>query len=189
MSQIPLGQVCDDPKCENFETGYFNSCFKDGHAYKENGSDLYNLRKHPELFYLGDCKFHVCPKCLKGWYCETIINYGVHDQSETVEVCYKCSGNKNKKFKVDKNLPEFIVKALIESNKDAHRHADKIRAEENAKLQKYDGKIIETIQSHVKISFDDFCKIYDDDTIQGQLRKLIQCGLVTLNDGILEARK
>ena len=55
-------------------------------------------------------------------------------------------------------------------------------------MKKYDGKIIETIQSHKKISFDDFCKIYDKDAIEGQLRKLIRCGLVTLNDGWLEAK-
>ena len=135
MNQIPLGQVCDVPKCENFETGYFNSCFKNGHAYKPNGSDLYNLRKHPELFYLGDQKFHVCPICLKRWYCETIINYGVHDMSESVEVCYKCSGNNNSKMIVDHDLPEWIVKKLIESHEDAKIHAEQIRQEEAEKLK------------------------------------------------------
>jgi hypothetical protein len=55
-------------------------------------------------------------------------------------------------------------------------------------MKKYDGKIIETIQSHKKIKFDDFGKIYDNNTIEGQLRKLIRCGLVTLNDGWLEAK-
>jgi hypothetical protein len=104
-------------------------------------SDQFNLRKHPELFYLGDQKFHVCPICLKRWYCETIINYGFHDMSESVEVCYNCSGVENQVMIVDPSLPEWIVKKLIESHEDAKIHAEKIRQEEAKKLKSNTGDL------------------------------------------------
>ena len=91
-------------------------------------NEQYNLRKHPELFYLGENSFHVCPICCNRWACETILNYGIHDQSELIEDCYEC----NKSNTNQKNLgilPRFIVNALIESNDSAHRYADEIRRE------------------------------------------------------------
>ena len=92
-------------------------------------NQAYNLRKHPELFYLGDNTFHVCPKCGVRWECLTIQNYGIHDYSEFIDICYECV-----KVKTPQNnlgvLPRFIVKQLIKTNNENKKYANKVRQEE-----------------------------------------------------------
>jgi hypothetical protein len=85
-------------------------------------NDAYNLKKHPELFYLTDNSFHVCPECFERWACETIQNYKTCDHSEFIEVCYKCKKQNFKQKDLGK-LPEFIAKQLIKTHEEAKAYA------------------------------------------------------------------
>ena len=97
-------------------------------------NQAYNLRKHPELFYLGDNTFHVCPKCNIKWECLTIQNYGNHDQSEFIDICYKCKKANIKQNNLGK-LPRFIVRALIKSNSELKAYAKSLEAK-NERMDK-----------------------------------------------------
>lgn len=90
-----------------------------------------------------------------------------------------------------------VRRGLPEEAKQEHEHIFKVIGSRKYCIdcdlwedlpRKYDGKMIQTIQEHKKIKFDDFAKIYNKDAIEFQLRNLIQSGLVTLKDGWLEAR-
>ena len=98
----------------------------------ESREDAFNLRKNPELFYLGDSKCHICTECLRFWECMTIQNYGFHDHSETVEKCYECLGITYAKAKyVNKNLPKWIIKKLIISHLETKAFARSLEALQN----------------------------------------------------------
>lgn len=53
-------------------------------------------------------------------------------------------------------------------------------------MKKYDGKVLETIRDHKRISFEDFEKIYDKSTIDNQFTSMVRCGLIIFKDGFLE---
>lgn len=53
--------------------------------------------------------------------------------------------------------------------------------------RKYDGNILSTIKENPKITFDEFCTIYDKDTIDNQFTKMVRCGMIKISNGELEA--
>ena len=89
----------------------------------ETRAERYSLKKHPELYYLGDNKYHICPECNRQWQCETAMNYGVCGDSEHIETCYQCKNITWLKAKYIQTLPKFIVEQLVKSHKEAKQKA------------------------------------------------------------------
>jgi len=54
-------------------------------------------------------------------------------------------------------------------------------------VKKYDGHVLSTIRDNPKITFDAFCKIYDQDTIDNQFTFMVRCGMIKISNGELEA--
>lgn len=35
--RVPLGQVCNEKNCKEYEIGYFKKCYRNKHSFKPNG--------------------------------------------------------------------------------------------------------------------------------------------------------